>query len=249
VRLVTWNILSGRAVGADSVDVATFRAAVRSLDADVLALQEVDRAQPRSNGLDLAAIAAEAMGAVDHRFVPALAGPPGAWRPATGFEDADVPAYGVALLSRVPASDWEAIRLPGAPLPVPYRDTGRGIPRLVRDEPRVAVTARIVTPSGPLEVVGTHLSCLRPWNARQLRRLMSALRGHPRPLVVMGDLNLGPRPAARLTGMTSLASGPTFPAHAPLVQIDHLLADGVASARGRVVRLPLSDHCALVADL
>jgi endonuclease/exonuclease/phosphatase family metal-dependent hydrolase len=123
------------------------------------------------------------------------------------------------------------------------------MPRLVNDEPRVAVVARVEAPAGPLEVVATHLSYLRPWNVRQLRRLMAALHGRGRPLVLMGDLNLGPRRVGRLTGLTPLASGATFPAHAPRVQIDHVLADGVSAIGGRVVRLPLSDHRALVADL
>lgn len=247
VRLATWNILSGRSPGSDGVDADLFRDAVRSLDPDVLALQEVDRAQERSQGHDLAALAAEAMGAVDHRFVPALAGPPEHSGPATGFEDPQVPAYGVALLSRRPVTRWEAVRLPAAPVRVPHDGSGRW--QLVRDEPRVAIIARIAGADTPLDVVATHLSFLRPSSTRQLRRLMRVLREHARPLVLMGDLNMGPRAATRLTGLTALASGPTFPAHAPRVQIDHLLSDGLSPAAGHVVHLPVSDHCALVADL
>src|SRR5262249_14583385 len=157
----------------------------------------------------------------DYRFVPALVGPPDSWQGAGGFEDPAVPAFGVALLSRLPAADWEAIRLPGAPLPVPFESEDRRFPRLRRDAPRVAVAAHIDTPKGPLDVVATHLSFLRPWNGRQLRRLMPAIRARARPLVLMGDLNLPPRPVARLTRLTPLASGRTFPAHAPMVQIDH----------------------------
>ena len=248
VRLATWNILSGRSPGTAGVDAERFQDAVRSLGADVLALQEVDRAQPRSHGLDLAALAAEAMGAVDHRFVPALAGSPDDWGPATGFEGPHVPTYGVALLSRHPVTRWEAVRLPPAPVPVPHRTSGRAV-RLVRDEPRVAVVGQVAGPDGRLDVVATHLSFLRPWNARQLLRLMAALRSRVRPLALMGDLNMGPRAAARLTGLSALATGATFPAHGPVVQIDHLLAAGLWSASGHAVHLPLSDHRALVADL
>ena len=42
-----------------------------------LALQEVDRDQPRSQMTDLTLVAAEAMGAVSHHFAAALAGTPG----------------------------------------------------------------------------------------------------------------------------------------------------------------------------
>ena len=249
VRLATWNILSGRSPGTAGVDVEAFQDAVRSIDADVLALQEVDRAQQRSHGLDLAALAAEAMGAVDHRFVPALVGHPDRWGPATGFEAPHVPTYGVSLLSRFPVTRWEAVRLPPAPGRVPHRTSGRLVPHLVRDEPRVAVVGQVAGPDARLDVVATHLSFLRPWNARQLLRLMTALRSRARPLVLTGDLNMGPRAAARLTGLSTLATGATYPAHAPVVQIDHLLGAGLWSAAGHAVHLPLSDHRALVVDL
>ena len=50
----------------------------------------------------------------------------------------------------------------------------------------------------------------------------------------MGDLNMGPRRADRLTGLGALATGPTFPADAPTRQIDHLLGRGVAGTGGPV---------------
>ena len=62
MRLATFNILSGRSPSAPEVDVDRFAAAVASLDADVLALQEVDRRQPRSGYVDLAEVAATASG-------------------------------------------------------------------------------------------------------------------------------------------------------------------------------------------
>ena len=51
--------------------------ATTPLDADVLALQEVDRDQPRSHGVDLTKAAAAAMGAQHHVFAPTLHGTPG----------------------------------------------------------------------------------------------------------------------------------------------------------------------------
>ena len=80
----------------------------------MLALQEVDRNQPRSHNADLTAVAAEAMGAREHRFVAALAGSPGAtWMAATGEEQPDAAAYGVAMLSRASrcsAGRWSGCR-------------------------------------------------------------------------------------------------------------------------------------------
>ena len=103
MRLATFNILHGRSPADDLVDVDRFATAVKDLDADVLALQEVDRDQPRSHLADLTAVAADAMGAVDSQFAAAIAGTPGAtWTAATGREQPGTAAYGVALLSRYP---------------------------------------------------------------------------------------------------------------------------------------------------
>jgi endonuclease/exonuclease/phosphatase family metal-dependent hydrolase len=250
MRMVTFNILHGRSPADDVVDLRAFQDAVASLDADVLALQEVDRNQPRSGGVDLTAAAGEAMGAVDHRFVAALSGSPGTWVAATGREQPEAAAYGVALLSRHPVSAWEVIRLPGLGARAPMWFRGDRFPMLVRDEPRVAVAAVVARPGGTLTVVNTHLSFV-PWsNRRQLRALVRALRDVPRPLLLAGDLNMRPDRVAAITGMRSLVTSPTFPADRPREQIDHVLADGsFRVALGEAPRLPLSDHRALVVDL
>lgn len=250
VRIATFNILNGRAPDEDVVDTDRFRRAVAALDADVLALQEVDRDQPRSGGVDLTAVAAEAMGAVDQRFAAALTGLPGDWRGATGDEAEGTPAYGIALLSRHPVSSWRIARLPAVPLRVPFRPSGSFRLAWVRDEPRVALLADIESPGGPVRVVATHLSYLPVSNGRQLRRLVRGLDRSSGPTVLTGDLNMSPRRARRITGMTPLAAGATFPSHAPVVQLDHLLADRPLAVMGSgVVKLEVSDHRALYADL
>src|ERR687885_810774 len=210
VRLTTFNVLHGRSPEDGRVDVERYAAAVRALDADVLALQEVDRDQPRSSGADLTAVAAEAMGAVSHLFVAALAGTPGAaWSAATGEEQPGSAAYGVALLSRYPARSWRRLPLPALRGPVPLRVASRRMPIVVRDEPRVAVTAVVGTPAGDVTVASTHLSFVPAWNALQLRRLVRELRARGGRLVLMGDLNMEPAQARRLTGMQPLATGHT----------------------------------------
>lgn len=252
MRIATFNILHGRTVADDAVDLNRLRACVRDLDPDVLALQEVDLEQDRSGFADLTAVAAEAMGAVAHRFVAAISGTPGAtWMAATGEEQPGTAAYGIALLSRFPATSWQVVRLPRIPTRFPMYLPGPNRVMVVDEEPRAAVIAALDTPFGPLSVANTHLSFVPGWNRRQLRRLAMDLRGLPGPHVLMGDLNLPPGPAARWSRMRALASAPTFPAETPQRQLDHILTDH-PGLRGRGVITPiapLSDHRPLVVDI
>jgi len=252
MRIATFNILHGRSPDDDRVDVDRLAAAVRRLDADVLGLQEVDRDQPRSLGADLTAVAAEAMGAVDSQFVAALAGTPGGtWMAATGAEQPGAAAYGIALLSRLPVVSWRVVRLPTlrGRGPVWFRDSRRAA--VVRDEPRVAVAAVVEGPSGQLTVANTHLSFVPFWNSWQLRRLVGSLAGTREPLVLMGDLNMEPDQAARVSRLRPLAAGATFPVETPSRQLDHLLGRGPVHAIGpaEALPMPLSDHRALVVDV
>jgi endonuclease/exonuclease/phosphatase family metal-dependent hydrolase len=251
MRVASFNLLHGLSPDDGRVDPARLAAAVRSLDVDLLALQEVDRAQPRSGRLDLTAVAAAAMGAVDHRFLPALLGTPGgAWVRATDARPADGPAYGIALLSRLPVTSWRVVRLPWLRVPVPLRLPGRRLPAVVREEPRVALVAGVSSPAGPLIVAGTHLSFVPWWNARQLRSLVAAATASPGPLLLLGDLNLGVGKAESVSGLRSVAEHPTFPADAPTRQLDHVLTDAPLQAASSEARATgLSDHCALVVDL
>lgn len=253
MRLATFNILHGRSPRDDRVDLDRYSRAIESLGADVLALQEVDRHQPRSGSTDLTALAAEAMGAPEHRFVAALSGNPGAmWIAADGDEQPDSAAYGVALLSRYPVRAWEVVRLAPVPTKVPMMFGGSRKPVLVRDEPRVAVAATLDTPAGAMTIANTHLTFVSWWNRRQLRRLRTSLVECVRPLLLLGDLNMRQPQAERASGMRSLVAAHTFPAHRPQQQLDHILATEElcdTDIRGQTHELPLSDHLGLSVDL
>ncbi|BFU44628.1 endonuclease/exonuclease/phosphatase family protein [Krasilnikovia sp. MM14-A1004] len=257
MRLATFNLLHGRSLSDGTVHADRIAAAVAGLSADVLGLQEVDRDQPRSDRLDLTAVAADALGARAHRFAATIAGTPGqAWQPwHTDLGDTG-PQYGIALVSRYPVRHWQLTRLPAAPVRAPVWVPGPGGgPVLARDEPRVLLAAVLDTPAGTVTVATTHLSFVPGWNLRQLRAAVRALHGLPAPRVLLGDLNLPAGVARALTGWRPLGRTATYPNPAPRIQLDHVLIDRDGADRlGPVVQVrapqvPVSDHRPLVVHL
>lgn len=263
MRVATFNLLHGRSLADGNVDESALRDAAATLDADVLGLQEVDRGQARSHLVDQTAAVADALGARHWHFVPALRGTPGperGWTPSSD-DDSDVanndienrdPTYGVGLVSRMPVQSWHVRRFRPAPVGMPLMVPGsRGLTH-VHDEPRVGVAAVLDGPSGPLTVVTAHLSFMPGWNVAQLRTLARWARELPGPRLLIGDFNL-PGALPRLTTRwAQLARAATYPSWRPRVQFDHVLADGIDESAVRdvqVLRLGVSDHCALSVDL
>jgi endonuclease/exonuclease/phosphatase family metal-dependent hydrolase len=255
LRLGSANLLSGRSLSDGAIDVERLVEATRLLDVDLLAVQEVDRHQPRSHGIDQADLIARTLGAVDHRFVATVDGTPGVsgWTPARNLPPtAALPAqFGVALISRLPVAEWHVLRLSPArgryPLPIPSRP-----PQVLwlNDEPRAVIAAVLERPR--ITIACTHLSFVPVRTLRQLARIRRWLAALPGPQLLLGDLNLPAVAIRRSSGWTPLISSPTFPAWAPRLQLDHVLAAGLPAgtrAIGRVQRLPISDHRAVLVDL
>jgi endonuclease/exonuclease/phosphatase family metal-dependent hydrolase len=255
VRLATFNLLHGRSLTDGQVHAERVADAVAALDADVLGLQEVDRAQPRSGLIDLTAVAAGALGAPTHRFAAAVVGTPGeTWQPWHDAAPEDQPQYGIALISRWPVRQWQITSLASAPVRSPVYIPKAGV-LLLKDEPRVLLAAVLDTPAGPLTVANTHLSFVPGWNIRQLRTAVRALRRLPAPRILLGDLNLPAGPARLISGWRPLARLATYPSPGPRAQLDHVLLDPSGGDRlGTVVRaetpqVAVSDHRPLVVQL
>lgn len=247
VRVASYNLLHGMHLARHGVvDLAAVAEAIADLDADVVALQEVDRGLPRSGGVDQVAELAGRLG-VAGVFCPALLGDPDTAWTTVGTGDEEGPAYGIGLLSHLPVRAHRRVALPGGgpgdrrPGVTPSRPGWD-------HEPRAVLAAEVVTPAGPLGVAVTHLSYM-PWRAVHQLRVAADVGSGPRVLV--GDLNLSAAIVRAVLPRWDHAGGePTYPAWRPRVQIDHVLVDGGIAVRAvHTARRTTSDHLALVAEL
>ncbi len=219
VVLASLNLHGGR--GADGRPFSV-EAACAGLRADVIALQEVWRPdqEPGPVAAAAAALGGEAIQAT------LLAGTTLA---ALAIAPDRVPGrWGLAVISRLPVTGSEVIslgRVPGDPVP------------------RAALVVTVGLPCGGLlRVANAHLThrFASPW---QLLRLVRRLAASDVPTLIAGDLNM-PGPVSGLAvGYAPAVGGRTFPAHRPLVQLDHLLTGrGVTGCEGRVLGPAGSDH-------
>lgn len=266
-RIVSYNLMHGRMLAQHGrVDLDAAASAIAALDADMVALQEVDRGLARTGARDQVRSLADALG-WQGLFAPALLGDPDREWVASEGEDPGGPGYGVGLLSRHPIRSWRRTRLPGggdgarrprpaaapaddgAPSPGPARKP-LGFSPGWDHEPRTVLCAVIDAPVGALRVAVTHLSYL-PW--RGLAQLRAAARWAgpgAGPVVLAGDLNLpGVAVRAALPGWLHAGGGPTHPAWEPRFQLDHILCRGLRVAEVSVAAASTSDHRPLLASL
>lgn len=239
LRVATYNIHAG--AGLDGrFDLGRTAGAIRSLDADVVGLQEVDEHwDGRSRFTDEARELAARLG-MRVFFAPIYD------RPGAG-PGAPRRRFGVALLSRHPivdAANHEISRLPTqGPDPHPARLPGFG---------EVAVQVR----GARVHVFCTHLD-FRPdptVRAAQVRDML-AITGRERgPVVLVGDFNAEPGSRELAPLWESLRDvvpgGGTYPADRPIRRIDLVaVSPGLRPVGARVAPTTASDHRPVVADL
>jgi endonuclease/exonuclease/phosphatase family metal-dependent hydrolase len=251
LRIGTFNLLHGMDMRTGRVDLAAAAHAIAALRLDVVALQEVDRALPRSGGVDQVAALAAELG-LRGVFGPALLGDPDTRWTAIGARDPGGPAYGVGLLSALPIVDSCRAVLPGG------GDGGRAPGASPANpgwdrEPRTALTGVLDVGGRALRVTSVHLSYL-PWRGlAQLRAAARAAVGDGgEPAVLAGDCNLPVWPVRSLLGgaWTHAGGAPTYPAWGPRLQVDQIAVTGsVEIVAVEVAPAGPSDHLAVIATL
>lgn len=227
--VASYNIRHGR--GMDGiVNLARTGEAIRALQADVVALQEVDRLVQRSGSIDEPAVLGAQLG-MAHAF--------GAFMPYQGGE------YGMAILSRFPIRRQHALRLPDG-----------NEPRVaLMAEVELPSRRRVLVVNVHFDWVSN--DTLR---YRQVAALAAVLDTVSLPTVLLGDFNdqPGTRTLTRWDARFRAAAKPardrfTFSSTEPTKEIDHILLAPVASwaaASARVVSDSLtSDHRPLVATV
>lgn len=240
MRLVTFNAEHARVALAGGGRGGTARPpaveemveALVALAPDVVALQEVDRGDPATGGVDQPGAVAAALGGVC-AFAPRRAGG----------------TTGVALVVRGGLADVEVRRY------VTRWGPPEGRPRLplLRPSWRAVLLGRATVDGQDLAVTSAHLELTRRTSHAQLEAVVAALGARPGPHALLGDLNRRTAWVRATVAAGGLAlvddDVPTAPRHRPRYRIDHAAVGGLAVVASRVVALPVSDHQALVVDV
>jgi len=218
LRLVTWNIRWAVESSLDRIVEV-----LSSQGADVIALQEVDRVTPRSDGVDQAEEIARRLG-MTSTFAAAR---------SEGTGD-----FGIAILSKLPFIGAERRELPG----------GFAFEPRVALDGRVCVG-----PGESVRVATVHADIYpwsRQENLRSLARTTADSVGGG--VIIAGDFNDTPDgPSTRLfeAGGLMRANSPVQPTFATSV-IDHVFVDeAMVIADTTVVDSDASDHRPVVVDL
>ena len=232
LRVVTFNVR--HAAPKDSYDGLPEKLAesCAALDADILALQEVDVGVPRSQKADLAKVAADACG-MSYYFAKAR-------------QHAYRGKYGNALLVRGKISDVEVVKLSGD-----HRHIVRLGPLVLKPfrEPRNAIIATVTIGAARLSVGTGHFAADRAARHTQLTTAAARLVQRAAPQILLGDFNVPWPQAAEWLQPYDLVLAEARLDPALRRGIDHVAVRGLDVTHVETRWLPVSDHPAKIVEL
>jgi len=221
VRIATFNIQHGAAADGGVGTPVELVEACQGLDADLLALQEVDRGVSRTGRADQVAEVAEALG-MTYTF--------GAARKLDGGD------YGNALLVRGDLADVRVLALERR-----FRTEPRCIVTATATIDGVAYAVG-VTHLGVDNALARH-QLMQTFDAMagtpRPRIVLGDFNLHPDEVL----------PTTTAEGYDLVLSAPTFPNLEPKVQIDYAALGGLVARDVEVISTRISDHRALVVDV
>lgn len=272
MRVVTWNIQGAKPAPQcfhrtpTRASVAATSEILADLDADVIALQEVDHHQVRSQRVNqTAAIAADLSrlsGTTYHsRFAAHALGRYLRIRPLHTTAGV-LPASGLCILTRMEVMGWRVFQ---PPWQLPTVDVAKGSAPIWRrvsvfDSTRSFLVVTVETARGPLNIGCVHLPVGTAVGANQIQRFAAALATLPGGHLMVGDMNMGPGavseqladvalPADR-RWQVALPDVPTFPNPKPRIALDSMVSDRPVHVENFGVETTrISDHALLWADL
>lgn len=240
VRVLVFNIHAGKdASGASNLEAVTDL--IRSADADLALLQEIDKGTTRSGNVDQLAVMSSRAG----------------YAAAFGRSlDYDGGQYGIAALAR-----GGFVAHFTEPLPVrPFQTRAGG-----SHEARAALVVVARTNAGHLTALNTHLDASREelYRLQEIETVLTLVKSNRRsglPAVAGGDFNAEPDSEVYRRVLASglrdawtecgRGTGLTYPAGKPVKRIDYLfLADPLHCSDARVIETTISDHRPLLVTL
>lgn len=272
MRVITWNIQAAKPApqrfqrARTRASVAAVSEILAELDADVIALQEVDHHQVRSMRVNQTAAIREDISRLtgrhyDARFAAHALGRYLRVRPLHTTAGR-FPASGVCLLTRLPVLGWRVFQ---PPWQLPTVSLAKGNKPLwqriaVFDSTRSFLVVTVETARGPLNIACVHLPVGTQVGADQIRRFAPALQTLPGAHLLVGDMNMVPAalseelaktaPDAKRAWQVALPDVPTFPNPRPRIALDAMYTDrSVHVENFGVETTRISDHALLWADL
>lgn len=224
MKIATYNILHcAKFPDKKNINYPLYAEAIRSLDADIVALNEVYGDGPGELYADQAGILADLAGYPYHYFAQAI-------------YTTNKGPYGNALLSRIPIAHAETILIPD-----PALKTG---PK--NYETRCVLKAQL---QGGITVLVTHFGLNTD---EEINAVLTLLRNMPKEkCIVMGDFNVEPHDGIlmplrdRMLDAARLLDGPgfTFDTVKPYKKIDYILVSrDIEVVEAAVPEVGVSDH-------
>ncbi|QQE11256.1 endonuclease/exonuclease/phosphatase family protein [Planctomycetota bacterium] len=230
VRVMTYNIHFGTGLDGE-LDLERIANVIKDSDADLVALQEIDKGTKRTGGVDMP------------RELQKLTGMYHTFGKTIDYQGGE---YGLMLLSKWPIYDIAVNELPYS------RDAERrvALSGLVN-----------VPGMGEVRLVSTHLQWMpigdKHEQAKALNRLFA--NSDVTPVILGGDFNAGygsPTMSEMLKFWqvsSKIDTGMTFPADKPNKQIDHVMTSGAIRFDTKSIEVideqVASDHLPVVVDL